>query len=261
MAEQCRACANLFLDMSRAVDMNCDLGEGGSNDVELMPLISSANIACGVHAGNIDTMKRSVESALENNVAIGAHPGYDDKASFGRAEVQMPSDQVRQLVADQTASLRAICDEFHTKLAHVKPHGALYNQSARDPETARAIALGVRDVDPELKLFGLSCSCSTSEAHDVGLRALSEVFADRSYMDDGSLTPRSEPDALITAQGVVVEQVMNIVKYGRVRSRSAIMVQIKAETICLHGDGEYAVVFARAIRHALEAEGFEIRPH
>jgi UPF0271 protein len=245
--------------MAKVVDLNCDLGEGGSNDTELMALISSANIACGVHAGNVELMKRSVELALKNDVATGAHPGYDDKASFGRAEVQMPSDQIRRLVADQIVSLLRICDEFQTKLAHVKPHGALYNQSARDPKTARAIALGVHDVDAELKLFGLSGSYSISEANEIGLRSVSEVFADRSYMDDGSLTPRKEPDALIVTEGDAIQQVLNMVKYGRVRSRSAIMVQIKAETICIHGDAQHAVEFARAVRIALEKDGVDIR--
>ncbi len=245
--------------MTRVVDLNCDLGEGGPNDAELMALISSANIACGVHAGDIDTMRRSVESALKHNVSIGAHPGYDDRPSFGRAEVQMPSTEIRQLVADQVTTLRAVCDEFDAKLAHVKPHGALYNQSARDREIARAVALGVRDVDVELRLFGLAGSSSLSEAESIGLRTVSEVFADRTYMDDGTLTPRSEPDALITFEGDAVEQVLNMVKYGRVRSLAAIMVQIRTDTICIHGDGKYAVGFAREIRNALENDGIVIQ--
>ena len=244
--------------MTLRVDLNCDLGEGCGNDAELMKYVSSANIACGAHAGDIDTMRRTVELAPENNVAIGAHPGYADRENFGRFSLDLNRDEIINLVAEQVGLLQSVCDEFGVDISHIKPHGALYNQSAKSIEIAAAIAEAVMLIDPHLVLFGLAGSCSITEAERIGLRTASEVFADRTYQSDGSLTARTEPNALITNTDASIEQVLNMVKYDRVRSVDAIMVQIKGETICIHGDGEHAVEFAKTINQKLTEKGVEI---
>lgn len=246
--------------MTLRVDLNCDLGEGCDNDAELMKFISSANIACGGHVGDIDTMRRTVELALKNNVAIGAHPGYVDRENFGRHSQELGRDEIIDLITNQIAALQVVCDDFGARLYHVKPHGALYNQSAKSTEIAAAIAEAVKAVDPKLILFGLASSHSITEAQRIGLRTASEVFADRTYKNDGSLTPRTEPNALITDPKASLEQVLTLVKYGRVRSLDSIMVSINPETICIHGDGSHAVEFAKTINQSLRESGIEICP-
>jgi UPF0271 protein len=171
-------------------DLNCDMGEGMGNDKEIMPFISSANIACGYHAGDETTMKETIKLAIKNNVTIGAHPSFDDKENFGRREMNLSSNEIYSLVFDQIKILDAFARQAGAILHHVKPHGALYNMSAKDIETAKTIARAVWDHNKELILFGLSGSHSISEAKKIGLRTASEVFADRTYQDDGSLTPR-----------------------------------------------------------------------
>ncbi len=242
----------------RSIDLNCDLGEGCANDAELMRFISSANIACGCHAGDRDTMKRTVDLAIENGVAIGAHPSYRDRENFGRIDQDLSPQDVRSIVRDQIEVLAVIAENAGAKLRHVKPHGALYNRSARDPNVARATAEAVRDADPDLVVFGLSGSCSIDEAEGLGLRAVSEVFADRTYQNDGSLTPRSFENALITDDSAALSQVMDIIKYGRVRTIDGIMVRIQADTVCIHGDGEHAVSFAKLISEALTSSNIPI---
>lgn len=241
------------------VDLNCDLGEGCENDAELMTLISSVNIACGYHAGDVDTMRRTVELALDNGVAIGAHPGYYDKANFGRSEMPLSFGEVHDIVINQILKLRSVCERLCTKINHVKPHGALYNRAAKDRETAAAIVEGIQAIDTSLTFYGLSGSVMIEEAERVGLRTASEVFADRTYQSDGTLTPRTMPNALISNEDEAVTQVLDMVKYGRVRSTDAIMVPIRAETVCIHGDGENAVDLARAVRTKLNEQGIEIR--
>src|SRR5262245_37559224 len=183
--------------MQRSIDINCDLGEGFPNDAELMRYISSAKIACGFHAGDEDTMRRTVELAMENGVAIGAHPGYDDKENFGRTPKQLSFVEIRDLVTEQILRMKNICGSLGARMAHVKPHGALYNQEAKDREIAAAIVEGVNAIDGDLIYYGLPNSVMIEEAERVGLQTASEVFADRTYQRDGTLTPRSEPDALI----------------------------------------------------------------
>ena len=241
------------------VDLNCDLGEGCGSDAELMRYISSANIACGFHAGNGDTMRRTVEMALEHGVAIGAHPGYADPENFGRTQMNLAPAEVRQLIFDQLEALKRVCDQLGAKIRHVKPHGALYNQAAKDRELASAVVETVAAWDRDLIFYGLSGSEMINAAEKMGLRTASEVFADRTYRSDGSLTPRTEPNALITETETSVTQVLDMIRYGRVRSTDAIMVAIKCETICLHGDGEHAVEFASLIRERLDSELIKIR--
>ena len=241
-----------------SIDLNCDLGEGCDNDAALMPLLSSANIACGYHAGDIDTMKRTVDLALEHGVAIGAHPGYRDRENFGRTEMTLTADEVRYLVGEQIVTLREIAASAGGRISHVKPHGALYNQSAKDPELAEVIAETVREIDSNLVLYGLSGSHSVSEAEKAGLTTAAEVFADRTYQTKGNLTPRTQSNALITNENTAVEQVLDMIKYGRVRSTDAIMIPIIAETVCVHGDGERAVEFALMINQRLRENGILI---
>ena len=240
------------------IDLNCDLGEGCGNDAELMRVITSANIACGYHAGDAETMRQTVELAVRHGVAIGAHPGFPDRKHFGRTEMHLHPDEIRAIVKDQIEALDAVAREFGTRLDHVKPHGALYNMSAREARVASAIAEAVREFDRELTLFGLSGSVSIREAERVGLRTASEVFADRTYQDDGSLTPRSRHGALIYDAFEAVNQVLQMLSEGTVTAMNGKTSAIKAKTVCIHGDGAKAVEFAAAIRDALEKTGVEV---
>jgi len=234
------------------LDLNCDLGEGYPHDADLMPFITSANIACGYHAGDRDTMRRTVELALTHGVAVGAHPGFADREHFGRRELRLSSQEYRDLVLEQLHLMAEVARDAGAKLQHVKPHGALYNMAAREPELAQVLALAVQDFDPQLTLFGLSGSASIAEAKKLGLRTVSEVFADRSYQPDGSLTPRSQAGALLENEADSRRQVYDMVVHGRVQAAGGVSVPICTETICLHGDGAHAVPFARMIRRFLE---------
>lgn len=241
------------------VDLNCDLGEGGAHDAALMPLITSANIACGGHAGDETTMRATLRLAREHGVAIGAHPGLTDRVNFGRVEQPLTPAEARALVLEQTERLQRLAEELGGMVTHVKPHGALYNMAARDVGLAQAVAGAVYEADSRLTLVGLAGSRLTEAGKACGLRVMSEVFADRTYQADGSLTPRSRSDALITDGTLVIDQVLRLVREGRVRATDGSEVEIKADTICLHGDGPNPVIFARALRRELESAGVEIR--
>ena len=243
----------------RSVDLNCDLGEGAGHDAELMPLISSANIACGGHAGDEATMRGTIQLAREHQVAIGAHPGFADRENFGRVELPVSALEVRGLVLGQVQHLLAIALQCNARVRHVKPHGALYNMAARDPDLAQAVADAVYEADPRLLLVGLAGSCLLDAGAACGLSTISEVFADRSYQADGSLTPRSQPGALITDEKAVAAQVWQMVREGKVTATDGSAVPITADTICLHGDGDRAVAFATRLRAELKQAGLEIR--
>ena len=232
-------------------DINCDMGEGSGNDELIMPFIDSANIACGYHAGDAATMWQTVELAVKHKVSIGAHLSFFDRNNFGRSEMNLDKEEVYELVTQQLIILTEIASSLDTKLNHVKPHGALYNMSARDPVLANIIAKSVKEFDDSLILFGLSGSYSISEANAMGLKTASEVFADRTYQDDGMLTPRSQPDALIDDTDKVVQQVVQMIKEGTVTTVSGKTIPIIAETICIHGDSKQAVKFAKAIYDAI----------
>lgn len=227
------------------------MGEGLSNDALLMPLISSANIACGYHAGDEETMKRTVTLALENNVAIGAHPGFKDKINFGRTEMHISLPRLFDLISEQLFLLQKIALASGTFIHHVKPHGAMYNMAARDASMSHTIASAVKDSLPESVLYGLSGSHLISEATAIQLNTASEVFADRTYLVDGGLTPRNLPGALIENTEECLEQVLQMVEQNTVKTINNQIIAIKAETICIHGDGEYATAFAAAIRNKL----------
>lgn len=240
------------------IDLNCDMGEGFANDVALMPYISSANIACGFHAGDEDTMKRTIELALQYHVAIGAHPGFADKANFGRNEMHLSEEELFDLITMQVQVLQKIADTFHTKLHHVKPHGALYNMAAKDATLAAIIAAAIKATDDSLVLFGLSGSHAVTEAKNAGLRTASEVFADRTYQADGSLTPRSQPNALIAVTEQALQQVLQMIQQQTVTTPGK-LVPILAETVCIHGDGMHAVAFAQQIHHTLQQHHIDIK--
>jgi UPF0271 protein len=242
-----------------SIDLNCDLGEGAAHDAELMPLITSASIACGAHAGDEFTMRATVALALRHGVAIGAHPGFADRVNFGRHERPVSPGEVQGLVHDQVRRLQVIARGAGARLVHVKPHGALYNMAARDLALARAVVDAVYEVDPRLVLFGLAGSHLIAVAEACGLPVKSEVFADRTYQPDGSLTPRALPDAMITDENIAVAQVLRMVRDGQVRATDGTDVAIKADTVCLHGDGAHPVEFARKLRHALMAAGVQLK--
>lgn len=235
------------------IDLNCDLGEGAGHDAELMPLITSANIACGGHAGDAQTMRTAVELARKHGVAIGAHPGLNDREHFGRRETPILPAEARALVCTQIRILQSIVQSCGGRLAHVKPHGALYNLAARDAALARAVAEAVGEVDPRLVLFGQAGSELLAAGRACNLRVASEVFADRTYQPDGSLTPRTRAGALVRDESVAVEQVLCLVREGRVRAVDGSDVTVKADTVCVHGDGPHAVAFARRLRAELHS--------
>jgi len=244
----------------RYIDINCDMGEGMDNDAALMPYISSVNIACGYHAGNEETMQQTVALASRYGVAIGAHVSFLDKENFGRKEMELPPEVVYELVLQQLIILQKIVKMQAVSIKHVKPHGALYNMSARDKQLADIIARVVHDFDPSLILVGLSNSHSINEAKTLGLQTASEVFADRRYEENGSLRSRSLPGALLEDADEVAEQVLKMVSNKTVIASTGKEIPVTAETICIHGDGKHAVEFAQTIYQNLKNHSIEIKP-
>jgi UPF0271 protein len=245
--------------MTKQIDLNCDMGEGMDNDALLMPLISSANIACGFHAGDDSIMRATVALAKQSGVSIGAHPGFVDKENFGRTEIQLSSNELYQLIWNQLALMQTVTQEASVAMHHVKPHGALYNMAARDASMAKVIAQAVKDFDANLIFYGLSGSYLISEAKALGLQTASEVFADRTYQDNGSLTPRSQANAMIHDQASSLAQVLQMIKEQRVESVTGKTIPISAETICIHGDGPHAFSFAQQINTALQTASIYIK--
>ena len=243
----------------QTIDLNCDLGEGAGQDAALMPLITSANIACGGHAGDAASMRETIMLALQNGVAIGAHPGSVDRENYGRREVALTSVEVRELIVTQLGALREVGRALGAKVRHVKPHGALYNMAARDPHLADAVAEAVFGADPELVLFGLAGSELIRAGKAHGLHVANEVFADRTYQPDGTLTPRETPGAMIEDEATAITQVLQVVRTGTVTAMNGDIVQVKADTVCLHGDGLNPVAFASRVRAALEAAGIRVQ--
>jgi UPF0271 protein len=233
-----------------SVDLNADLGEGCENDEALLQLVSSANIACGFHAGDAQTMLQSVRWAIQYGVAIGAHPSFPDRENFGRTAMQLPPETVYAQVVYQLGALAAIARAEGGKMVHVKPHGMLYNQAATDEVLSDAIARAVHDVDPSLVLVGLAGSELIRAGERLGLKTRQEVFADRRYQSDGNLVPRSQPDAMIETDALALEQTLGMILDQQVVSRDGVKVPVQADTVCLHGDGEHALAFARSLRAA-----------
>jgi UPF0271 protein len=250
--------------MKAEIDLNCDMGESFGawkmgNDVAILDHVSSANIACGFHAGDPLTMQGVVKIALEKGVRVGAHPGLPDLVGFGRRSMQVTAAEAYAMVVYQVGALAGFAATLGGRLNHVKAHGALYNMAAKDRRLADAIAQAVRDVDPGLVMFGLAGSELVAAARQAGLRCASEVFADRTYQDDGSLSPRGQPGAMIEDLEVAVLQVKRMAAEGRVRSAQGNDVQVQADTLCIHGDQPGALAFVQRIRRELTAAGIEVR--
>lgn len=228
------------------------------NDFALMDFVSSVNIACGFHAGDASVIRKTVEKAVEKNLAVGAHPSFPDLQGFGRREMKMSETEIFDIVLYQVSALKGICEAFGAKLRHVKPHGALYNQAAKDEKIAKAIAEAVKMIDKNLIFYGLSGSFLISEAEKIGLKTASEVFADRTYQPDGNLTPRSLENALIENAETALNQVLQMINSQTVTATNGAIVPIKAETICIHGDGKNALEFAQTIHRKLTDAGISI---
>lgn len=240
------------------IDLNADLGEGCASDSELLTLVSSANIACGFHAGDAQTMLVSVREALKNGVAIGAHPSFPDRENFGRTAMTLPPETVYAQTLYQIGALAAIAKAEGGVMRHVKPHGMLYNQAAKDAQLADAIARAVHACDPALVLVGLAGSELIRAGAHYGLTTRQEVFADRGYLADGSLVPRTQPGALIEDEEQSLAQTLEMVQSGRVKSITGEWATVVAQTVCLHGDGEHALAFARRLRAAFNAYNIQI---
>mgnify|MGYP006051595933 FL=1 len=246
------------------IDLNCDLGESfghyklGENTA-ILKYITSANIACGFHAGDPSVMRETVARCMEHQVSIGAHPGLPDLVGFGRREMAISPTEAYDLTVYQIGALHAVATSQGGTIRHVKPHGALYNMAAKNPALAEAIAKAVYDVSPNLILFGLAGSELITAGQKYGLPIANEVFADRTYTNDGILTPRSNNNAVITSDEAALAQVLQMVKTQTVNATSGETVSLQADTICLHGDGEKAVVFAKMISETLTAEGIDIK--
>lgn len=244
--------------MTARIDFNCDLGEGCGDDAAIVPCISSASIATGGHAGDARSMREAIALCLRHGVAIGAHPSFDDCEHFGRRELSLPPADIHALVRAQVERLAALCTDAGTTLAHVKPHGALYNLAARDAPTADAIARAVHDCDPRLWLYALAGSALARAGARLGLAVAQEVFAERAYASDGGLVPRGQPGAVIEGLDAALTQVRGMLRNASVTSIDGHAVPIRADTLCLHGDRDDAAAFAAALRDALVTEGFAI---
>ena len=240
------------------VDLNSDLGEGAGHDDEILSLVSSANIACGFHAGNPASIFNSISAAKEKGVAVGAHPSFGDRKNFGRTEMQLSAAEAYALVAYQVGAFQALCTAAGVEMNHVKPHGALYNMAVRNRELADAIAHGVLAVDTRAILFAPAGTELFRAAQELGLQTAAEVFADRNYNSDGTLVSRTKPDALLHDPAAAAERVVRMLTEGKIRAVDGSDVSVKAETICLHGDKPDAVEFARTLRARLEREGIII---
>lgn len=249
----------------KIIDLNCDLGESfGSyklgNDELILNEVTSANIACGFHAGDAHVMNKTVLLAKEKGVAIGAHPGFHDIAGFGRREIPHTPGEITEMVLYQIGALSAFCRAHEVKLSHVKPHGALYNMAAKDQTIAKAIAKAVFLFDPHLLLYGLSGSELIKAGKEAGLKTVSEVFADRTYQNDGSLTSRNRENAIISETGLALAQVIQMIETNTVTSVDGQTIPLVAESVCVHGDNRHALLFAKALRENLTKKGVSVRP-
>ena len=250
--------------MTARLDLNCDMGESFGpwpmgRDEEVLPSVTSINVACGFHAGDPLVMRRTVRLAAERGVAVGAHPGLPDLQGFGRRTMAITPDEARGITLYQIGALDAFARAAGARLRHVKAHGALYNMAAKDRRLADAVASAVRDFDPSLVLVGLSGSELIKAGQGLGLACASEVFADRGVEPDGSLTPRGQPGAMIEDEELAVARVLRMVLEGRVTCSNGAEVAIRADTVCIHGDQPKALAFALRLREALTGAGVEVR--
>ncbi len=242
------------------IDLNADLGEGEAYDDEILACVSSVNIACGGHAGDVVSMRTAVEAAMKHGVAIGAHPSFPDRENFGRTAIQMPGEALYLSLIKQISTLRNIASAAGAPMVHVKPHGALYNQAARDPLLAQVMVRAVTDIDPALRLFALAGSELISVAKAAGLAVAEEVFADRRYDAQKNLVSRTHRDACIEDVQEALQQAMMFIEHGKVVSVDGQTLQMTADTVCLHGDGKQALALARLIRDTLAKRNIAVRP-
>ena len=243
-----------------SIDLNGDVGEGASTDRQFIPLLTSVNVACGGHAGDERTMVEAIESAIAAGVQVGAHPGFADRKHFGRRELNVSEDDVFALITGQLNSFRRLASRAGAVVAHVKLHGALYHQAARDPTLADAAVRAIVAFDRHTILVGPWGTPLERAAADANLRFAREAFADRAYGADGQLVPRTDPRALITNVNQTVSQALMIAREGRVISVDGVQLPMPADTICLHGDNSDAIAFATGVRSALAAAGITLRP-
>lgn len=247
----------------KTIDLNCDMGEmpeavtNGSQEA-LMQYVSSVNVACGGHAGDAVMMRETVQQALRHGVALGAHPGYEDRADFGRNELQLPPKEIAQMVHRQVLALAEIAAQCGASISHVKAHGALYNQAARNREIARAIAGGVRRWKADAILFGLAGSLMLEEFRSTGFSVAAEAFADRRYEPDGSLRSRKFPDALLRDPEEAAEQALRIANQGIVLASDGSPVRVVAQTICIHGDTPGATAIAASVHRRLQQASIRV---
>ena len=237
--------------MNHSVDINCDMGEGMPEEDLIMPFISSANIACGYHAGDKLVMHKTMELALDYGVVVGAHPSFPDKENFGRTNMHFPDAEITDMVKKQVETLAEVALNFNYSLHHLKPHGALYNMAAKEWNIANAICKAVLETDKNLIIYAQSGSKLIKAAQTAGLRSCSEVFADRTYEADGTLTPRAQPNALLKHSHEVKTQLMQMMNRQQVISTDGKLIPVQMETICIHSDGEHAVAFARTVYELL----------
>ncbi|MEO7040770.1 MAG: 5-oxoprolinase subunit PxpA [Gemmatimonadaceae bacterium] len=247
-----------------SVDLNADMGEGFGRyrleDAALLDVVTSANIACGFHAGDPVVMRETVTLAARQNVAIGAHPGYPDLVGFGRRELGASPDEIEAMVVYQVGALYAVCAAAGTKLLYVKPHGALYNRAAHEVQAADAVVRAVHSVDPSLALLALAGSEMLAAATRAGVRGVSEAFVDRAYRKDGTLVPRNTHGAVLTDTSEIAERAFRMVQTGTVRSIEGRDIAVRAESLCTHGDGPNALAIVRAVRDRLAQSGVLVAP-
>jgi UPF0271 protein len=237
--------------MKKTIDLNCDMGEGYGTDPLIMPFISSVNIACGSHAGDEETIKNTIKLAMQFDVAIGAHPSYPDRENFGRKSMEINEEALSSSIIEQIMLVKSIAENMGTRLKHIKPHGALYNRSATDEKVATIIAKAIKKVDENLYLYGLPNSESEQAANREGLIFCREGFADRTYQSNGSLTPRTEKNAMIEDIDLALYQVIDMINQNKVKPISGDVIPIQIETVCIHGDADKALEFATQINLGL----------
>ncbi|MDX1507579.1 MAG: 5-oxoprolinase subunit PxpA [Woeseiaceae bacterium] len=241
------------------IDLNADLGEGDACDDELLQIVSSCNVACGGHTGDAASMTATVTTAIANGVAVGAHPAYPDREGFGRVSGFLRGDALYESLTQQVAALADITAQLGARLTHVKPHGALYNDAVRDAELADVVARVVSEAPGEPAYVGMAGTEMQAAAERHGLRFIAEAFIDRSYEPDGTLVPRSEPNAVHQDLNVVTTQATTLAREGRVTAHTGAVIEVTADTLCIHGDTPGAAAAARAVRDVLESHGVEIR--
>ena len=245
------------------IDLNCDLRESFGAykigmDGEVIPYISSANVACGFHASDPLVMQATVAAAKEHGVAVGAHPGYPDLVGFGRRNMNVTDKELKAMVQYQIGALKAFCDAAGVKMQHVKPHGAMYNMAGKNLHMAEAICEGIYEIDPSLILLGQPGSQMDIAAKKTGLVFAREVFADRAYEEDGALVPRGTEGAVLTDETLAIERVISIVKEHKVKAITGKEIELEADSVCVHGDNAKALEFVKKIRETLQKEGIEI---